>query len=123
MTSRRGVTADIHHRQVRDGFSRAPGNLPAVRPSAQTDIGYKSTKTGRVGLEFAQRLSALHRLRPRLDRLLRTREIHQRRVRVKAAGPLSLLPLFTGAVIRKAEEATADYDAMTLTIAVAYGGR
>ena len=49
--------------------------------------------------------------------------IHQRRVRVKAAGRLSLLPVSTVAVIRKAEEATADYDAMTLTIAVAYGGR
>ena len=44
-------------------------------------------------------------------------------MRVKAAGRLSLLPLSTVAVIRKAEEATADYDAMTLTIAVAYGGR
>jgi len=49
--------------------------------------------------------------------------IHQRRVRVKAAGRLSLLPLSTVAVIRKAEEATAGYDAMTVTIAVAYGGR
>ena len=49
--------------------------------------------------------------------------IHQRRVRVKAAGRLGLLPLSTVAVIRKAEEATADYDAMILTIAVAYGGR
>jgi undecaprenyl diphosphate synthase len=48
--------------------------------------------------------------------------IHQRRVRVKAAGRLSLLPPSTVTVIRKAEEATADYDAMTLTIAVAYGG-
>ena len=44
-------------------------------------------------------------------------------MRVKAAGRLSLLPVSTVAVIRKAEEATADYDAMTLTIAVAYGGR
>ena len=49
--------------------------------------------------------------------------IHERRVRVKAAGRLSLLPLSTVAVIRAAEKATADYDAMTLTIAVAYGGR
>jgi short-chain Z-isoprenyl diphosphate synthase len=49
--------------------------------------------------------------------------IHQRRVRVKAAGRLGLLPLSTVAVIRKAEEATAKYDAMILTIAVAYGGR
>ena len=44
-------------------------------------------------------------------------------MRVKAAGRLSLLPLSTVAVIRAAEKATADYDAMTLTIAVAYGGR
>ena len=49
--------------------------------------------------------------------------IHQRRVRVKVAGRLSLLPESTVAVIRSAEEATAGYDAMTLTIAVAYGGR
>jgi short-chain Z-isoprenyl diphosphate synthase len=49
--------------------------------------------------------------------------IHERRVRVKAAGRLSLLPLSTAAVIRAVEKATADYDAMTLTIAVAYGGR
>jgi undecaprenyl diphosphate synthase len=33
--------------------------------------------------------------------------IHQRRVRVKVAGRLGLLPLSTVAVIRKAEEATA----------------
>ena len=49
--------------------------------------------------------------------------IYQRRVRVKVAGRLGLLPLSTVAVIRKAEEATAKYDAMILTIAVAYGGR
>jgi short-chain Z-isoprenyl diphosphate synthase len=49
--------------------------------------------------------------------------IHELRVRVKAVGRLSLLPPSTAAAIRKAEEATADYDAMTLTIAVAYGGR
>jgi short-chain Z-isoprenyl diphosphate synthase len=49
--------------------------------------------------------------------------IHELRVRVKAVGRLSLLPPSTVAAIRKAEEATADYDTMTLTIAVAYGGR
>jgi hypothetical protein len=53
------VTANIDHWQVRDEFSRAAGNLPAVRSLAQTDIGYKSTKTRRVGFEFAQRPSAL----------------------------------------------------------------
>ena len=55
----RAVTADIDHWQVWDEFSPAAGNLPAVRSSAKTDIGYKSTKTRRVRFEFAQRLSAL----------------------------------------------------------------
>jgi short-chain Z-isoprenyl diphosphate synthase len=49
--------------------------------------------------------------------------IHRRRVRVRAVGRLDLLPPPTVAVVRKAEQATADYDALTLTIAIAYGGR
>ncbi len=49
--------------------------------------------------------------------------IHRRRIRVRAAGKLGLLPESTAAVIRKAEAATAGYDSMTLTIAVAYSGR
>ena len=49
--------------------------------------------------------------------------IHRRRVRVRAAGKLGLLPESTAEVIRQAEEATAGYDSMTLTIAVAYSGR
>ena len=53
---------DIDHRQVRDEFSGATGNLPAVRPSAETDIGYKSAKTRRGGFEFARRLSALRHI-------------------------------------------------------------
>ena len=50
-------------------------------------------------------------------------DIHHRRIRVRAAGKLGLLPESTAAVIRDAEQATAGYDAMTLTIAVAYSGR
>ena len=53
---------DIDYRQVRDEFSGATGNLPAVRPSAETDIGYKSAKTRRGGFEFARRLSALRHI-------------------------------------------------------------
>jgi short-chain Z-isoprenyl diphosphate synthase len=49
--------------------------------------------------------------------------IHRRRVRVKAVGRLDLLPPSTMTVLRKAEQATADYDALMLTIAIAYGGR
>ena len=44
-------------------------------------------------------------------------------VRVQAIGRLELLPESTLAAIRAAESATADYDAMLLSIAVAYGGR
>lgn len=50
-------------------------------------------------------------------------QIHQRRIRVRATGKLELLPKSTVAVIRAAEQATAAYNAMSLTIAVAYSGR
>lgn len=50
-------------------------------------------------------------------------QIHRRRVRVQAIGRTAGLPAGTREAIRAAEEATADYDAMLLTIAVAYGGR
>jgi short-chain Z-isoprenyl diphosphate synthase len=49
--------------------------------------------------------------------------IHRRHVRVKAVGRLDLLPPSTVAVLREAEQATAGHDALTLTIAIAYGGR
>ncbi len=50
-------------------------------------------------------------------------KIHRRKVRVRAIGKLELLPSSTVAAIRSAREATAAYDGMLLTIAVAYGGR
>jgi short-chain Z-isoprenyl diphosphate synthase len=49
--------------------------------------------------------------------------LHQGRVRVRAIGRLELLPESTRLAIRAAEKATAHYDALVLTIAVAYGGR
>jgi short-chain Z-isoprenyl diphosphate synthase len=59
----------------------------------------------------------------KLTQLSQDPQIHRRRVRVRAVGKLELLPDSTLAAIRRAEEATAGYDAMVLTIAVAYGGR
>lgn len=50
-------------------------------------------------------------------------QIHQRRVRVQSIGKLDLLPDSTVTAISAAREATAAYDGMRLTIAVAYGGR
>jgi short-chain Z-isoprenyl diphosphate synthase len=49
--------------------------------------------------------------------------IHRLRVRVKAVGRLELLPQSTVSVLRKAEQASAGNDALTLAIAIAYGGR
>jgi short-chain Z-isoprenyl diphosphate synthase len=50
-------------------------------------------------------------------------QIHCRRVRIQAIGQLDMLPEPTRAAIEAAQKATADYDGMVLTIAVAYGGR
>jgi len=49
--------------------------------------------------------------------------IHRQRIRVQAIGCLERLPAATLAAIRAAQEVTAGYDAMLLTVAVAYGGR
>jgi short-chain Z-isoprenyl diphosphate synthase len=48
---------------------------------------------------------------------------HRKRIRVKAIGRLDILPESVVAAIHAAEAATASYNSMTLTIAVAYGGR
>jgi short-chain Z-isoprenyl diphosphate synthase len=50
-------------------------------------------------------------------------QIHRQRVRIQAIGQLELLPESTLAAIRAAQEATAGYDGLVLTVAVAYGGR
>jgi short-chain Z-isoprenyl diphosphate synthase len=50
-------------------------------------------------------------------------KIHRRQVRVQAIGRLELLPTSLQEAIRTASGATVAYDGMTLTIAVAYGGR
>lgn len=67
--------------------------------------------------------SILGALEVKLRSLAGDPQIHRRRVRVQAIGRLDLLPDSTVAAIRAAEEATAGYDTMLLSIAVAYGGR
>src|SRR6266542_1377132 len=59
----------------------------------------------------------------KLRMLAQAPEVHRRHVRVRAVGKLELLPESTVAAIRAAETATATYNTMTLTIAVAYAGR
>ncbi len=50
-------------------------------------------------------------------------KIHKYRVRVKAIGKLDLLPERVREAIRKAEEATKNYDRYFLNVAIGYGGR
>jgi short-chain Z-isoprenyl diphosphate synthase len=74
----------------------------------------------RPALEVSGILSAIE---AKMSALARDPEIHRRRVRVRAAGRIDLLPESVRDAIRAAEGATANYEAMILTIAVAYGGR
>lgn len=62
-------------------------------------------------------------LEVKLRLLLEDVRIHRSRIRVQAIGCLDRLPHSTLEAIRAAEAATAGYDAMLLSIAVAYGGR
>jgi len=59
----------------------------------------------------------------KLDAVARDPQIHRRRVRVRAVGKLELLPDSTLAAVRRAEQATAQYEGPVLTFALAYGGR
>jgi short-chain Z-isoprenyl diphosphate synthase len=49
--------------------------------------------------------------------------MHHKRICIQSIGRLELLPESVVAAIRAAETATAQYNLMTLTIAVRYGGR
>jgi short-chain Z-isoprenyl diphosphate synthase len=59
----------------------------------------------------------------KIEALAKDAAVHRCRVRVKAVGRLHLLPPSTVAILREAEKATADHNALKLTIAIAYGGR
>jgi short-chain Z-isoprenyl diphosphate synthase len=65
----------------------------------------------------------LSAIEAKVRNLMHHPNIHHRRVRVQAIGRLELLPPSLVAVIRAAGDATASYEGITLTIAVAYGGR
>ena len=58
-----------------------------------------------------------------LEKLLNTPRIHNKGIRVKAIGRVKTLPEHIQELIKKVEDATADYDSFYLNIAIAYGGR
>src|SRR5574337_417697 len=50
-------------------------------------------------------------------------KVHRKRMRIRAIGKMDLLPQSTVNAIQEAENATRDYDAFCLNVAVGYGGR
>jgi short-chain Z-isoprenyl diphosphate synthase len=74
----------------------------------------------RPSQQVAGILSAVER---KLELLVSGKEIHRRRIRVKAVGRLELLPPSTVATLHATEAATSHHDGMRLTIAAGYGGR
>jgi short-chain Z-isoprenyl diphosphate synthase len=67
--------------------------------------------------------SILSAIEEKIHELTVDPEVHRRGIRIRAVGRLHLLPRSTLAVLNAAEAATQTNRSMTLTIAVAYGGR
>jgi short-chain Z-isoprenyl diphosphate synthase len=81
---------------------------------------FSTENLSRPASEVSGILSAIQ---DKLRKLVDDPEIHRQRVRVRAVGKLDILPEPVVGAIRAAEQATEGYNSMTLTIAVAYGGR
>jgi short-chain Z-isoprenyl diphosphate synthase len=79
--------------------------------------------TDNFGRPIEQVSGILGAIATKLQALAVDPQIHRRGVRIQAIGQLELLPESTLAAIRAAQEATAGYDGLVLTVAVAYGGR
>ncbi|HEX3209021.1 MAG TPA: polyprenyl diphosphate synthase [Geminicoccaceae bacterium] len=79
--------------------------------------------TDNLGRTSEQVSGILAAVEAKLQALAHDPQIQRQQVRVQAIGRLELLPATTVAAIRAAEAATARHAAITLTIAVAYGGR
>ena len=79
--------------------------------------------TDNLGRTSDQVSGILAAVEAKLKALAHDPQIHRQQVRVQAIGRLELLPASTVAAIRAAEAATELHAAITLTIAVAYGGR
>lgn len=58
-----------------------------------------------------------------LEEVMRSRQIHENRVKVRAIGRINMLPRSLQELIHDVEEATKDYDRYYLNVAIAYGGR
>ena len=79
--------------------------------------------TDNLGRSPEQVAGILAAIEDKMQALATDPHVHAHRIRVRAIGRLVQLPPSTQASIRAAEEATAGYDGLLLSIAVAYGGR
>jgi short-chain Z-isoprenyl diphosphate synthase len=79
--------------------------------------------TDNLGRSSDQLFGILAAIEAKLQALAHDPQVQRQQVRVQAIGRLELLPETLVAAIRAAEAATERYAAITLTIAVAYGGR
>ncbi len=59
----------------------------------------------------------------KFEEVLKEAKVHKHKVKVKAIGRINLLPKRVQESIKRAEEATKDYDRYLLNIAISYGGR
>ena len=130
-----GIILDGNRRYGRDLRLTDPKDIYAVGADKLDDVlswcaelGIRAVTLWVLSTENLKRApdevsGVLTAIENKLSRLAVDPRFHFQQVRVKAVGRLDLLPPSTLAVIRATEEATRNYDAITLTIAVAYGGR
>jgi short-chain Z-isoprenyl diphosphate synthase len=90
-------------------------SIPAVTLWVFSTENFKRSPTEVSGI--------LEAIEAKVGTLAQNPFLHQKRVRVRTIGSLDVLPGSVAAAFRTAQAATAQYNSMTLTIAVAYGGR
>ncbi len=92
------------------------------------DIGIRITTLYILSTENLERKDAeleniYKLLEIKLEKLYNDERVHKRRMKIKAIGDTMLLPRRLQEILTKLEESTAEYDAMFLNIAIAYGGQ
>ncbi|MEJ5293069.1 MAG: polyprenyl diphosphate synthase [Candidatus Methanosuratincola sp.] len=92
------------------------------------EIGIKTVTVYALSTENLKRpkdeVDALIRLAEKaFNDVIESKEIHERKVRIRALGRVHLLKESLREAIRRAEEKTKDYSERRLNVAIAYGGR
>ncbi|MFQ6050512.1 MAG: polyprenyl diphosphate synthase [Candidatus Hydrothermarchaeota archaeon] len=85
-----------------------------------TVYGFSTENKGRSHPELDQLMKIIER---KFNEVCNHSKIHKKKVRIKAIGRIEELPEGVKKAIKKAEEATKDYDNYFLNVAILYGGR